>query len=301
MIPGMIGLNQITDSITALRLSETWDDFNEARMDMAVTPANIILRGFISDFRVSGYIDLMLGIFNIAFFGICVLQACIVLRIFQPLTEQYMVDTIAWTSLLLAIKFVHSVIKLWRSMGTTKAIYEMKHLLTIFPRGNKDDVLDIFHDSGFYSGPHVGLLVLSPEFTPAIEPSRQISFELSRINKQLDRIICLHKSHLRAICERAADVSEVDSMRYFVEGVLQFFVALTAFIGFPYHYYNAAYAFKRFGTDYINLVELLRNVAVVVDGTIAQAVIQSAMRSGKSYKIVMARLDLIEEYNKKNA
>jgi hypothetical protein len=290
---GLMGLNKVTDAITNLRLSETWDDFNEARMDKKVTPANIILRGIISDFRVTGYIDLVMGVIDVVFFGICLLQGCITLKIVTPLTDKHMVDTILWTGILFGVSFTHRVMQLLGALETKKRISLLKRQLTIFPRDTVDGLLDLLHDTEFYSGPHEGLLLLSPEFIPVIHPNRQISFELSRIDDELDRLMKLNKAELRALCETAHEKKLIDCSRYALEAILHFVIGFCALLGYPFNYYYAAASFRYFGDFSVKLIdgtEIVRCSALIVDAVVAYFVVEPAVAAVQTYREKKAKM-----------
>lgn len=284
---GVIGLQKITAAVTSLRLSETWDDFNEARLSKEVTPACIIMQGIISDHRVLGYIELLMGVVNIAFFGCCVLQAAIVLRIFQPLTEKYMVDTLLWNAILFCCTLLYRIALLWRAVDTKKKISVMKRQVTVFPRNDISDLLDIFHDTEFYAGSHEGLLLLSPGFQPEIYPNRQISFELSRIDDELNRLLNASKAELRSLCDTAEEKADIEISRYLVEALIHLVIAFSAGIGFPFNYYYAAASYRWFGDFSSHLIywsELIRNSTIMTDALIGYFVIEPAVEAVQTYR-----------------
>lgn len=251
------------------------------------------MQGVVSDFRVSAYVKLVTGVVDTAFFGICVLQACIVLRIFQPLTEKYMVDTLAWIAVLFLCTLLHRLALLWLAVDTKKKVSVLKRQLTVFPRNSVSDLLDIFHDVDFYCGSHEGLLLLSPEFTPEIYPCRQISLELSRIDAELDRLLHASKAELRALCETAAEKADIEISRYFLESMLHFTIGACAGIGFPFNYYCAAASFRYFGDFSSQLVywsELVRNSAVVIDALVGYFIIEPAVDAVQTYRQKKAKI-----------
>lgn len=277
----------ITESITAIRLAETWDDFNEARMAKQVTPANIVMQGVVSDHRVSGYIGLMLGVVNIAFFGICILQASIVLRIFQPATDKNLVDTIAWTGGLFVGTFFYRLRLLWYALDTKKRVGDMKRRLTVFPREKVAELLDIFHDTEFYSGTHEGLLVLCPDYKPAIYPERQISLELKKIDNELNRLCSMSKIEIRSLCATAIEKCDIEVSRYAIEALIHFVIAFCAVIGYPFNYYHAAASYRWFGDFSSKLTyfsEVVRNSALVLDAVVSYFVLEPAVEAVQTYR-----------------
>ena len=290
---GLIGFHKITESITAIRLAEVWDDFNEARIAKQTTAANIIMQGVVSDHRVSGYIGLILGVVNIAFFGICVLQASIVLGIFQPPTDKNLVDTIAWTGALFIGTFFYRLRLLWCVLDSKKKIGDMKRRLTVFPREKVNDLLDIFHDTEFYAGTHEGLLILCPEYKPAIYPERQISLELKNIDDELDRLCSMSKVEIRSLCETAIEKCDIEASRYSIEALIHFVIAFCAVIGYPFNYYHAAASYRWFGDFSSKLVyfsEVVRNSTLVLDAVVSYFVLEPAVDAVQTYRQKKAKM-----------
>ena len=148
-------------------------------------------------------------------------------------------------------------------------------------------------DSEFYSGPQEGLLLLCPEFEPVVDFRRQISFELGRINNELDRIASLSKAEVHSLCDTAMEKSSIDVSRYGLEALMHLVIATSAILGYPFQYYHAAASFRWFGGFSRHLTywcEVVRNSTIVVEVVISYFIIEPAVAAVKTYRERKAKM-----------
>ncbi len=285
LFAGIAGLNRIFASVSALRLAQDWDDFNDHRIRQSKNPENEVLRGLIDDSRRGSLKSLFTGVIEIVNFTVLFIIAMWNLQLYQPDSMKPLVQCSAWVAGTIALSTIVQLVSTWQSRDNVKKVRVLSSVLSNgdSKKRNSTFCLQAMQKVGFLTGAQEGFLQLCPGYSPTIDPNRQIGLELKFIEDELSGISRASDKEILYRLDAAEEKYEAEVLMNLVTGAINLVIVIC--LGIPViHFFNAVLTVEWFGT-YVPKVVLMSSflgeTAFVVSNIFALFVAEPTIESTK--------------------